>query len=60
MFRNFRILEKYVLQFRAEMTNFFNMVNLNNPNTTLSSSAVGTIRTADTMREVQLGLRFAF
>jgi hypothetical protein len=62
LFRNFKFYERYTLQFRGEFTNVFNNVNLSNPNATLSSSAVGTIRTTPTgsMRQSQLGLRLTF
>jgi len=43
------------------MSNAFNMVNLSNPRTNAgSSSTFGKITTANPMRQVQLGLRFAF
>jgi hypothetical protein len=60
LFRDFKLTEGLGLQFRCEMTNAFNIVNLSGPNTTLTSSAFGTIRDASAMREVQLGLRFVF
>lgn len=63
LFRNFRIREGMDLQFRGEITNFFNFVNLNNPNTTYNISATssfGTIQSARAMREIQLGIRLAF
>ncbi|MCI0622112.1 MAG: carboxypeptidase regulatory-like domain-containing protein [Acidobacteria bacterium] len=60
IFRDFRLSESMRLQFRAEMTNAFNLVNLRNPNSNLNSSAVGTIREARDMRQVQLGLRLSF
>ena len=63
LFRNFVIREGMNLQFRAELTNFFNFVNLNNPNTTFNASptsAFGTIQSARAMRETQLGLRLSF
>ncbi len=59
-FRDFSISEHKTLQFRCEVTNAFNLVNLRGPNTTLTSSAFGTIREAESMRQVQLGLRFTF
>ena len=52
--------ERLTLQARGEFTNAFNLVNLSNPNGTLSSAAFGTIRTAAAMRQVQLGLRLTF
>lgn len=60
LFRDFAIRERMKLQFRAEFTNFFNMVSLNAPNSTLTSANFGQITTAREMRQLQLGLRFAF
>jgi len=60
LFRNFKFKERFTLQARGEFTNAFNFVNLGNPTLTLSSAAFGTIRTAGTMRQVQLGLRLTF
>jgi hypothetical protein len=63
LFRNFRLREGMDLQFRGEITNVFNFVNLNNPNTTYNASATsnfGVIQSARSMREVQLGIRLAF
>lgn len=60
LFRDLRIRERMRLQFRAEMTNALNLVNLSSPTTGLNSSAVGTIRNAGPMRQVQFGLRLAF
>jgi Carboxypeptidase regulatory-like domain len=60
LFRSFELRESMHLQFRAEFTNFFNMVNLNAPNATLSSSNFGVITSADDMRQLQLGLRLTF
>ena len=60
IFRDFAIREKMKLQFRAEFTNFFNLVNLTAPNATLTSSAFGQITSANPMRQLQLGLRLAF
>jgi hypothetical protein len=60
LFRDFPLSEHRILQLRCEMTNAFNLVNLQGPNTTRTSPAFGTIRDADPMRQVQLGLRFTF
>ena len=60
LMRTFKLGERLEMQFRAEATNAFNMVNLKGPNTTLGSSAFGTINEAEAMRELQLGMRFAF
>ncbi len=60
MFRNFHISERLVLQARGEFTNSFNFVNLGAPTATLSSSQFGQIRSAGSMRQVQVGLRMTF
>jgi hypothetical protein len=68
LFRDFKLKETVSLQFRCEMTNAFNLVNLSGPpllpnsgpNVTLSSGGFGTITTAADMRRVQLGLRLSF
>ena len=60
IFRNVAIHENVRLQFRAEMSNAFNMVNLSDPNSTLSSPQFGKITSAKNMRQAQLGLRLVF
>jgi hypothetical protein len=61
LFRNFKFQEHYNLQFRGEFTNFFNMVSLSNPTSSLANlSTAGQIRTAQPMRATQLGLRLTF
>jgi hypothetical protein len=60
LFRDIKIREHMVLQARGEFTNALNMVNLSNPNATLSSPLFGTIRGARDMRQVQIGLRLTF
>jgi hypothetical protein len=60
LFRDFRIKERMVLQARGEFTNALNLVNLSNPNGTLSSALFGTIRGARDMRQVQMGLRLTY
>ena len=50
-----------MFQFRIEATNVFNIVNLNNPGTTLNALALfGKIRSAKNMRQIQLGGRVSF
>jgi hypothetical protein len=63
LFRDFTIYESVKLQARAEASNVLNLVNLGNPNATLSSATAGTITTVATgsnMRQIQLGLRLTF
>jgi Carboxypeptidase regulatory-like domain len=67
IFRTFKVSERFSLQFRAEALNVFNMVSLNTPSATVPNvpvttapSTLGVISTAQTMRQLQLGLRVAF
>ncbi|MGH9672104.1 MAG: carboxypeptidase regulatory-like domain-containing protein, partial [Bryobacteraceae bacterium] len=61
IFRDFRLHEQKRVQFRAEMSNAFNLVNLSNPGTGQNNSTnFGRITTAGPMRQVQLGLRLTF
>jgi hypothetical protein len=52
--------EQHKLEFRAEAFNAFNRVNLNNPNTTRTSSLFGRITSAGEPRILQFGLRYSF
>jgi len=61
LYRDFRMGQRYTMQFRTEITNVFNLVNYSNPGANLNSSATfGTIRSASDMRQVQLGIRLGF
>jgi hypothetical protein len=61
LFRDIKLRGRSALQLRVEATNAFNLVNLNNPGTSLNAPAnLGRILTARDMREIQLGLRFSF
>jgi hypothetical protein len=60
MFRQFRLREAMKLEFRAEITNAFNLVNLSSPSMNYNSANFGTISTAAAMRQAQLGLRLAW
>jgi len=60
LFRNFHIMERLTLQARGEFTNSLNFVNLGAPTATLSSSQFGQVRSAGSMRQVQVGLRMTF
>ena len=56
-FRVFQVVERMKLEFRAELTNALNVVNLSSPTANMNSAGFGTIRTAGSMRQTQLGLR---
>ena len=59
-FKNFTLVEKHRLQFRAEFFNFPNRVNLGNPNTNLSNQNAARILGAGGARVVQFGLKYTF
>ena len=68
--RDFRIKEAIGFQFRADFTNIFNLVSLNNPSGTSGppqvvggtpkSSSFGRITAASSPRVMQIGARFTF
>jgi Carboxypeptidase regulatory-like domain len=58
--KNFYIREDKFLQFRWEMFNMPNHVNLGNPNTTIGVSTTGQIFSAGSARSMQLGMKFVF
>jgi hypothetical protein len=60
IFRDLTLEQSVKLQFRAEFTNFFNMVSLNPPNANQSSTSFGQVTSAHDMRQLQLGLRLTF
>jgi hypothetical protein len=59
-FRQFKLREAMKLEFRAELTNALNIVNLSGPTTTLSSANFGKITSAGSMRQTQLGMRLSW
>jgi hypothetical protein len=59
-FKTFPIYKEANVQFRGEVFNVFNNVNMNLPNSTKSSPAFATISGASSPRIVQFALRFAF
>jgi hypothetical protein len=59
-FKSFRMWEKGTLQFRGEIFNLFNNVNLNNPTAVETSKIFGEIGGANSPRIVQLALRYSF
>jgi hypothetical protein len=60
IFKNTQISEHKALQFRCEMFNSFNHVNLASPDTNSSDPTFGQIAGAAAAREIQLGLKFLF
>jgi Carboxypeptidase regulatory-like domain len=58
--RDFRFERGIALQIRADATNAFNMVSLNAPTATLSSSNDGKITGAASPRLIQIGARISF
>ena len=60
VFKNFRFREAMTVQFRWEMFNAFNQVNLGNPSTSTSDPRFGRISSAMTAREMQAGLKLIF
>ncbi len=61
IFKNTRIKERFNVQFRTEMFNALNHVNLNNPAVSVSNKATfGTITGAASARIIQLGMKFVF
>jgi hypothetical protein len=59
-FKTFPIEREVTLQFRGEVFNVFNNVNLNAPQSALNSPAFGTISSAGAPRILQLALRLSF
>ncbi len=58
--KNFSFSEKRYLQFRWEMFNAMNEVNLGNPVTTLGVNTIGQITSAGESRQMQVGLKLVF
>lgn len=60
LFKNFKLSERFGLQFRAESFNVLNHTNFNNPTTSFTSSLFGKITTARDPRNIQLALKLTF
>jgi hypothetical protein len=58
--KNFRLWEVGRLQFRSEFFNFFNRVNLGNPNANASAAQFGRITSAGSPRVLQFALKLMF
>lgn len=58
--KNFRILERIHAQVQADFFNAFNIVNLNNPNTTYGNKNFGIISATGTPRQIQAGVNLTF
>lgn len=58
--KNWRIQERYGLQFRAEFFNLLNHTNFVGFDTDLRNTTFGTLTAAQAPREIQLGIKFTF
>jgi hypothetical protein len=58
--KNFAIAGRSRINFRADVFNLFNRVNLNNPNVTVTNAAYGQVDSARIPRQVQLSLNLYF
>ncbi len=60
LMKDFHLSERRYFQFRWELFNAPNHVNLNGPNTTLGVATTGQILSAGAARQLQFGLKFIF
>ncbi len=61
MFKNFKVGERYNLQFEGDFQNLFNHPNYGFPDLTVGDPAMGAVTTATVnARIIQLGLKFSF
>jgi hypothetical protein len=61
VFKKFQVRDRATLEFRAEMFNLFNYVNLGNPSAVLTSARFGIISSTNgAARVTQVALRLAF
>jgi len=58
--KNVQLTERFKLQFRGDLLNTFNHVNLCAPNTTVAQSTTGQITCAQPAREVQFALKLYY
>jgi Carboxypeptidase regulatory-like domain len=60
MAKNWRIKERYGIQFRTEFFNVFNHTNFVGFDRDLRNNTFGTLNSAQSPREIQLGIKFTF
>jgi hypothetical protein len=60
LFKNFKLSERFNLQFRAESFNVLNHPNFNNPTVSLTSSVYGRVTSARDPRNMQMALKLQF
>ena len=60
LFKNFKLSERFELQFRSEFYNAFNHANFGYPNMVIGTSTVGQISSAKDPRDIQFGLKLSF
>lgn len=58
--KNWRVKERYGIQFRTEFFNVFNHANFTGFDTDLRNASFGTLNFAQSPREIQLGIKFTF
>jgi Carboxypeptidase regulatory-like domain len=58
--RNFKLTERFGLNFRAEAFNTFNHTNFGNPNVSIGTASAGIISSAASARIVQLAMKLNF
>ena len=58
--KNFALTERVNLRLQSDFFNAFNVANFSGLNTTITSSAYGTLSSAYPPRQIQLGLKLAF
>jgi hypothetical protein len=58
--KDFRFLERHMIQFRAESYNLPNSVSLGNPNVTFDGNGFGRVTSATAARQLQFALRYQF
>jgi hypothetical protein len=60
LLKDFRLTERFKLEFRAEFYNAFNQAHFGPPSTLIGNSNVGQISSAGAPRDVQFGLKVGF